>query len=391
MATHRLGLIMHGVTGRMGYNQHLVRSILAIREQGGVVLPNGDRVMPDPILVGRNVDKLAEVASRHGLSRVSTDLAATLADPDDTIFFDAGSTQMRADLLRQAIDAGKHIYCEKPIAETLGDAIAVARLARARGVKSGVVQDKLYLPGLRKLAMLRDSGFFGRILSVRGEFGYWVFEGNWQQAQRPSWNYRKAEGGGIILDMLCHWRYVLDNLFGKVQAVSCLGANHIPERVDEHGQVYSADADDSAYATFQLEGGIVAHINSSWCVRVKRDDLVTFQVDGTLGSAVAGLTRCATQHRVNTPRPVWNPDVPQTTAFNNQWEDVPDNQVYDNGFKAQWEEFIRHVVAGTPWTRDLMEGAKGVQLAELGLKSWAERRWIDVPDLAESMSNSKAA
>jgi len=391
MATHRLGLIMHGVTGRMGYNQHLVRSILAIREQGGVVLPNGDRVMPDPILVGRNVDKLAEVASRHGLSRVSTDLAATLADPDDTIFFDAGSTQMRADLLRQAIDAGKHIYCEKPTAETLGDAIAVARHARARGVKSGVVQDKLYLPGLRKLAMLRDSSFFGRILSVRGEFGYWVFEGNWQQAQRPSWNYRKAEGGGIILDMLCHWRYVLDNLFGKVQAVSCLGANHIPERVDEHGQVYSADADDSAYATFQLEGGIVAHINSSWCVRVKRDDLVTFQVDGTLGSAVAGLTRCATQHRVNTPRPVWNPDVPQTTVFNNQWEDVPDNQVYDNGFKTQWEEFIRHVVAGTPWTRDLMEGAKGVQLAELGLKSWAERRWIDVPDLAESMSNSKAA
>jgi predicted dehydrogenase len=391
MAIHRLGLIMHGVTGRMGYNQHLVRSILAIREQGGVELPNGDRVMPDPILVGRNADKLAEIASRHGLARISTDLAAALADPDDTVFFDAGSTQMRSDLLKSAIEAGKHIYCEKPIAESLDDALAVARLAKARGVKNGVVQDKLYLPGLRKLAMLRDSGFFGRILSVRGEFGYWVFEGDWQQAQRPSWNYRKAEGGGIILDMLCHWRYVLDNLFGKVQAVSCLGANHIPERVDEHGQVYSADADDSAYATFQLEGGIVAQINSSWCVRVKRDDLVTFQVDGTLGSAVAGLTRCATQHRVNTPRPVWNPDVPQTTAFNDQWEDVPDNQVYDNGFKVQWEEFIRHLVVGTPWTRDLMEGAKGVQLAELGLKSWAERRWIDVPDLAESMSGSRAA
>jgi predicted dehydrogenase len=391
MAIHRLGLIMHGVTGRMGYNQHLVRSILAIREQGGVDLPNGDRVMPDPILVGRNADKLAEIASRHGLARISTDLAAALADPDDTVFFDAGSTQMRSDLLKSAIEAGKHIYCEKPIAESLDDALAVARLAKARGVKNGVVQDKLYLPGLRKLAMLRDSGFFGRILSVRGEFGYWVFEGDWQQAQRPSWNYRKAEGGGIILDMLCHWRYVLDDLFGKVQAVSCLGANHIAERVDENGQVYRADADDSAYATFQLEGGVVAHINSSWCVRVKRDDLVTFQVDGTLGSAVAGLTRCATQHRVNTPRPVWNPDVPQTTAFNDQWEDVPDNQVYDNGFKVQWEEFIRHLVVGTPWTRDLMEGAKGVQLAELGLKSWAERRWIDVPDLAESMSGSRAA
>jgi predicted dehydrogenase len=391
MAIHRLGLIMHGVTGRMGYNQHLVRSILAIREEGGVALPNGDRVMPDPILVGRNADKLGEIANRHGVTRVSTDLAAALANPDDTVFFDAGSTQMRADLLKQAIDAGKHIYCEKPIAESLADALGIARLAKARGVKNGVVQDKLYLPGLRKLAMLRDSGFFGRILSVRGEFGYWVFEGDWQPAQRPSWNYRKAEGGGIILDMLCHWRYVLDNLFGKVQAVSCLGANHIPERVDEAGRTYRADTDDSAYATFQLEGGVVAHINSSWCVRVRRDDLVTFQVDGTLGSAVAGLTRCVTQHRVNTPRPVWNPDVPQTTVFNSQWEDVPDNQAYENGFKVQWEEFIRHVVAGTPWTRDLMEGAKGVQLAELGLKSWAERRWIDVPDLAESASGSKAA
>jgi len=391
MATHRLGLIMHGVTGRMGYNQHLVRSILAIREQGGVILPDGDRVMPDPILVGRNADKLDEIASRHGLTRVSTDLAAALANPDDTVFFDAGSTQMRAGLLKSAIEAGKHVYCEKPIAESVDDALAVAQLAKARGVRNGVVQDKLYLPGLRKLAMLRDSGFFGRILSVRGEFGYWVFEGDWQPAQRPSWNYRKADGGGIILDMLCHWRYVLDNLFGRVKAVSCLGANHIPERVDEAGRRYTADADDSAYATFELEGGVVAHINSSWCVRVRRDDLVTFQVDGTHGSAVAGLTRCRTQHRVNTPRPVWNPDIPQAIAFNDQWDDVPDNQVYDNGFKTQWEEFIRHVVAGTPWRFDLMEGAKGVQLAELGLKSWAERRWIDVPDLTETASSSKAA
>ena len=391
MATHRLGLIMHGVTGRMGYNQHLVRSILAIRQQGGVVLPNGDRVMPDPILVGRNAGKLEEIAARHGLERISTDLAAALANADDSVFFDAGSTQMRAGLLRSAIEAGKHVYCEKPIAESVDDALAVARLAKARGVKNGVVQDKLYLPGLRKLAMLRDSGFFGRILSVRGEFGYWVFEGDWQPAQRPSWNYRKADGGGIILDMLCHWRYVLDNLFGRVKSVSCLGANHIPERVDEAGRRYTADADDSAYATFELEGGVVAHINSSWCVRVGRDDLVTFQVDGTHGSAVAGLTRCRTQHRVNTPRPVWNPDIPQAIAFNDQWDDVPDNQVYDNGFKTQWEEFIRHVVAGTPWRFDLMEGVKGVQLAELGLKSWAERRWIDVPDLAEAASSSKAA
>ncbi|MGL4966938.1 MAG: Gfo/Idh/MocA family protein [Inquilinus sp.] len=381
MATQRLGLIMHGITGRMGYNQHLVRSICAIREQGGVVLPNGDKVMPDPILVGRNAEKVEELAKRHGIARWGSDLDKALANRDDTLFFDAGSTQMRAELLTRAIDAGKHIYCEKPISETLEVATKLARHADARGIRHGVVQDKLYLPGLQKIRMLRDAGFFGRIFAVRGEFGYWVFEGDWQAAQRPSWNYRKGDGGGIILDMLCHWRYVLDNLFGEVKSVSCLGATHIPERVDEAGKRYAADADDAAYATFQLEGGVVAHINSSWAVRVRRDDLVTFQVDGTHGSAVAGLTRCYTQHRVNTPRPVWNPDQPQTMKFLDQWEEVPDNTVYDNGFKAQWEDFIRHVVTGSPWKYTLWEGVKGVQLAEAGLQSWAERRWVDLPAL----------
>jgi predicted dehydrogenase len=382
LATHRLGIIMNGVTGRMGLNQHLIRSILAIRDQGGVALPNGDRVMPDPILVGRNAERVAALAREHGVARHTTDLTAALANPDDRLFFDAATTQLRAELVTQAIEAGKDVYCEKPVSDTLDKAVALAKLAKARGIKHGVVQDKLFLPGLRKLRMLRDSGFFGRIFAVRGEFGYWVFEGDWgQPAQRPSWNYKKAEGGGIILDMLCHWRYVLDHTFAPVQAVSCLGATHIPTRVDESGKTYTADVDDAAYATFQLEGGIVAHINSSWAVRVRRDDLVTFQVDGTHGSAVAGLTRCFSQHRVNTPRPVWNPDVPQTMDFYEQWEEVPDNITYENGFKLQWEDFIRHMFAGTPWKHDLVEGAKGVQLAELGLKSWAERRWLDVPKL----------
>jgi predicted dehydrogenase len=382
VATRRLGIIMNGVTGRMGLNQHLVRSIIAIRQQGGVMLRNGDRAMPDPILVGRNADKVAALARQHGIERSTSDLDAALANPDDTVFFDAATTQMRTDLLTRAIERGKHVYCEKPVADSLAKAMAVVRLARERRIKHGVVQDKLFLPGLRKLRMLRDSGFFGRLFAVRGEFGYWVFEGDWgQPAQRPSWNYKKAEGGGIILDMLCHWRYVLDNLFGEVQAVSCMGATHIPERVDEQGRRYKADVDDAAYATFQLAGGVIAHINSSWCVRVRRDDLVTFQVDGTHGSAVAGLTRCFTQARVNTPRPVWNPDEPQTMNFPAQWSEVPDNVTYDNGFKIQWEDFIRHVAADTPWKHDLMEGAKGVQLAELGLQSWAERRWVDVPDL----------
>ena len=381
MAEQRLGLIMHGVTGRMGYNQHLVRSILAIRDQGGIALSNGDRLIVDPIIVGRDADKIERLAKKHNIARWSSDLDAALANPDDTVFFDAGTTLMRASLIEKALAAGKHVYCEKPTSDSLEIAVNLAKTARASGLKHGVVQDKLFLPGLMKLKMLRDSGFFGDILSVRGEFGYWVFEGDWQPAQRPSWNYRKADGGGIILDMLCHWRYVLDNLFGEVKAVSCLGATHIPERVDEKGNSYKADTDDAAYATFELEGGVIAQINSSWTTRVRRDDLVTFHVDGTHGSAVAGLHKCWSQHRVNTPKPVWNPDQPQTMNFFADWEEVPDNWPAQNGFKAQWEMFLRHVAEDAPWDYGLEAGAKGVQLAELGLKSWAERRWLDVPKL----------
>jgi predicted dehydrogenase len=381
VAARRIGIIMNGVTGRMGTNQHLIRSVLAIRQAGGVLLSDGSRVMPDPVLVGRNAEKVSALAHRYGVERWSTDLAAALANRDDEIFFDTGTTQMRPELLEQAIKVGKHIYCEKPIATDLAAAVKVCRLVKQSGLKNGVVQDKLFLPGLLKLKMLRDSGFFGRMFAVRGEFGYWVFEGDWQPAQRPSWNYKAAEGGGIILDMVCHWRYVLDNLFGEVKSVSCLGAHHIPARWDESGKRYDADADDAAYATFQLEGGVIAHINMSWCVRVYRDDLVTFHVDGTHGSAVAGLTDCVIQPRQASPRPVWNPDEKQTIDFRGGWQKVPDNEVYDNGFKVQWEMFIRHVVENAPYRNTLIEGAKGVQLVECALQSWNERRWVDVPAL----------
>jgi predicted dehydrogenase len=372
---------MHGVTGRMGTNQHLSRSIVAIRRQGGVELSDGTRVMPDPVLVGRNAVKLEKLAAEHGVRRWTTDLDAALKSADDTVFFDAASTQLRPALLGKAIAAGKHVYCEKPVATTLADAVSLYRAARKAKVRHGVVQDKLWLPGLLKLKALRDSGFFGRILSVRGEFGYWVFEGNEQAAQRPSWNYRKKDGGGIILDMLCHWRYVLDDLFGEVRSVSCLGTTHIPARWDEAGRKYKATADDAAYATFRLAGGVIAHFNSSWCVRVRRDDLVTFQVDGTRGSAVAGLTRCFTQSLAGTPRPVWNPDVRQTHDFPADWREVPDDKIYDNAFKAEWELFIRHVCEGAPFKWNLLEGAKGLQLVDCALKSWRGRRWIDVPRL----------
>ena len=386
MTTQRLGLIMNGVTGRMGLNQHLIRSIVAIRQQGGVTLSDGRKVMPDPILIGRNAAKIEALARAHGVARWGTDLQAALTDREDSVFFDAGTTQMRPTLLAQAIRAGKHVYCEKPIATNLKEAVDIARLAQGSGLKHGAVQDKLFLPGLRKLAMLKRAGFFGRMLSVRIEFGYWVFEGDLQPIQRPSWNYRAEDGGGIILDMVCHWRYVLDNLFGEVQSISCLGTTHIPQRWDEAGQPYAATADDAAYATIERKGEqgekVIAQVNSSWTTRVRRDDLVTFHVDGTHGSAVAGLQDCRVQSRVATPRPVWNPDVKQTMNFYDQWQEVPDAEVYDNGFKIQWEAFIRHVVEDAPYRWTLPEGAKGVQLVEAASQSWRERRWVDVPALA---------
>jgi len=378
---HSVGIIMNGVTGRMGVNQHLRRSILDIMAQGGVKISDSETIMPRPLLVGRNAAKLEALAQESGGLPWTTELAVALEDPAYSIYFDAQTTDRRVDAVRQAIAAGKHIYCEKPSADSLQGARQLYELAKNKGVKHGVVQDKLWLPGLLKLKTLRGLGFFGRIFSVRGEFGYWVFEGDTIPAQRPSWNYRKADGGGLIMDMLCHWRYVLDNVFGPVRAVSCLGATHIPRRWDEAGRPYDATADDAAYATFELEGGIIAHFNSSWCVRVRRDDLLTIQVDGTHGSAVAGLRHCWIQPHSATPRPVWNPDIDSPLDYFDGWQKVPQQTEFENAFKRQWELFLRHVVADEPFQWNLLEGAKGVQLAEKGLESWRKRAWVDVPAL----------
>jgi predicted dehydrogenase len=377
---HRVGIIMNGVTGRMGLNQHLRRSIQAIVAQGGV--KSGDEIiLPRPLLVGRNAVKLAAISEECGGLPWTTDLDSALSDSSYAVYFDAQTTDRRAPSVHKAIAAGKHVYCEKPSADSLAAALALYRHAGNAGVKHGVVQDKLWLPGLLKLKALRDSGFFGDILSVRGEFGYWVFEGDTVPPQRPSWNYRREQGGGIIIDMLCHWRYVLDNLFGSVKAVSCLGATHVPRRWDESGQPYECTAEDSAYATFELESGILAHFNSSWCVRVRRDDLLTLQVDGTRGSAVAGLRDCWIQPYGATPRPVWNPDVPNPIDFFAGWQKMPDQMSFDNAFKRQWELFLRHVVDDGPFPWGLLEGAKGVQLAELGMESWRKRAWVCVDPL----------
>ena len=377
---HEIGIIMNGVTGRMGLNQHLRRSIHAIMLQGGLKTSE-DIIMPKPILVGRNATKLEAIAKEFGALPWTTDLDSALSDPHYSIYFDAQTTDRRAAAVKKAISAGKHIYCEKPIADNLATALDLYQLAETAHVRHGVVQDKLWLPGMLKLKVLRDTGFFGDILSVRGEFGYWVFEGDHIPAQRPSWNYRKEQGGGIILDMLCHWRYVLDNLFGEVKAVSCFGATHVPKRWDEAGNPYTCTADDSAYATFELEGGVIAHFNSSWAVRVRRDDLLTIQIDGTRGSAVAGLRHCWIQPYGATPRPVWNPDIENGLNFFDGWQKVPEQTTFDNAFKRQWELFLAHVIRDEPFPWTLLAGAKGVQLAECGLASWRKRRWVEIEPL----------
>jgi predicted dehydrogenase len=378
MAQRTVRVIMNGVTGRMGYRQHFIRSILAIRADGGVALPDGDSITVEPILVGRNAEKLAALAAEHDVANFTTNLDEALGDASASVYFDAQVTSERKKSILKAIGAGKHIYTEKPIAESVEEGVELVKAAQDAGVINGVVHDKLYLPGLLKLKRLIDAGFFGRILSVRGEFGYWVFEGDLVPAQRPSWNYRAEDGGGMVLDMFPHWHYVLENLFGKVQAVTAKAVTHIPERWDEQGRKYTATADDSAYAIFELEGDVIAQINSSWAVRVDRGELVEFQVDGTHGSAVAGLFGCRIQPRVATPMPVWNPDLPTTEDFRSQWEQIPDNAEFGNGFRAQWEQFLSDVDAGRPHSYDLAAGVRGLQLAEAGLESSAQGRRVAI-------------
>ena len=381
MKTHTVGIIMNGVTGRMGTNQHLVRSLLAIREQGGLKVGDDEVIVPEPLLVGRNEGKLEALSEAHGGLPYTTDVAGALEDDQWSVYFDAQTTIRRYEAVKAALTAGKHVYCEKPIAMTSAEGMELHRLAEDAGVKHGVVQDKLWLPGVVKLKGLIDKGFFGRILAVRAEFGYYVFPGDEQPAQRPSWNYKKAEGGGIFHDMLSHWRYVVDNLFGNITSLTCLGATHIPNRWDEQGEPYESDADDAAYATFVTDQEIICRFNSSWCTRVRRDDLLTIQVDGLKGSAVAGLRECRVQANADTPRPVWNPDVPSPIDYCEDWTLVDADRTYDNAFKTEWELFLRHVVLDEPFRWTLEEGAKGVQLAELAYDSWHERRWVDVPDL----------
>ena len=381
MKKHKIGIIMNGVTGRMGTNQHLIRSLSAIINEGGIKVNEHDIILPELVLVGRNENKLKKLSERVNVKKWTTNLEGVLADDQYQIYFDAQTTGRRAEAIKKAVAAGKHVYCEKPIATSTEIALELYRECEKAGVKHGVVQDKLWLPGMLKLKRLIEDDFFGKILSVKGDFGYWVFEGHKIPAQRPSWNYRKEDDGGIIVDMLCHWRYVLDNIFGQVKGVFCLGATHISERIDENGKPYNCTADDAAYSIFELEGGIIAQFNSSWTTRVRRDDLLTLQVDGTKGSAVVGLRDCWIQDYDSTPKPVWNPDIPNPIDFKEGWTKVSEHEEFENAFRVQWELYLKHILIDTPFPWNLMEGAKGIQLAELGIESWEKRTWINIPDL----------
>lgn len=381
MKKHKIGIIMNGVTGRMGTNQHLIRSLSAIINEGGIKVNEHDIILPELVLVGRNENKLKKLSERVNVKKWTTNLEGVLADDQYQIYFDAQTTGRRAEAIKKAVAAGKHVYCEKPIATSTEIALELYRECEKAGVKHGVVQDKLWLPGMLKLKRLIEDDFFGKILSVKGDFGYWVFEGHKIPAQRPSWNYRKEDDGGIIVDMLCHWRYVLDNIFGRVKGVFCLGATHISERIDENGKPYNCTADDAAYSIFELEGGIIAQFNSSWTTRVRRDDLLTLQVDGTKGSAVVGLRDCWIQDYDSTPKPVWNPDIPNPIDFKEGWTKVSEHEEFENAFRVQWELYLKHILIDTPFPWNLMEGAKGIQLAELGIESWEKKTWINIPDL----------
>ena len=378
MGERTVSVLIEGATGRLGTTQHL-RSLMAIRSEGGLPLANGDRLVPEPVLLGRDPVKLAALAAANGGLKWSTDRDACLAAPDIAVYFDAAATGGRPARVGAALDSGKHVYVEKPLAETLADALGLARRAERAGLKNGVVQDKLFLPGLIKLRKLYETDFFGRVLSIRLDFGWWVFDGTPYPAQRPSWNYRKAGGGGLILDMFAHWRYIFDRLLGEIKAVSCRLITALPERRDETGNPYRIDVEDTAFAIFELAGGVLAQVSSSWTSRVKRDDLLQIQVDGTRGSAVCGLHRCFVQPLVATPKPFFDPERAQPMVFDEQWQEMPDVEPVRNGYRAGWELFLRHVAEDAPFPSPFREGAKSVQLAEACYQSNRERRWIDLP------------
>jgi predicted dehydrogenase len=382
MAAIDFGIIVNGATGRIGATQHLANALAPIRAEGGLPV-GGDRIVPRLLLVGRDRERLAGIAESYGIGDWSTDLDAALARPDFTVFFDAAATHQRVAALGKAIAAGKHIYSEKPVAPSLAEGHALLEAAQARGLKAGAVEDKLNLPGLQKMLRLAQSGFFGRVTGFKLDFGWWVFDGTERPSQRPSWNYRKSGGGGLTHDMMPHWRYVIEGILGPIARVVAATKTAIPERVDEEGRRYAVDVDDTSVTLAELASGAVGTIICSWATRVRRDDLLTLQIDGTGGSALAGLHRCWVQSAAATSTVRrFNPDTDIGADYRSDWTEVADATAYTNPYRVGWENFLRHVVADAPLLCDFAAGLRDVQLAEACYRSVAQRTWVSIDDIA---------
>jgi predicted dehydrogenase len=380
LAVKDIGIIVNGATGRIASTQHLTNALVPIRAEGGLAV-GGDRLMPRLLLCGRDEKRLAALARENGIDRWTTDLDAALSDPAYSIFFDAAATVQRMPTLTKAVAAGKHIYSEKPVALSVSDGLALLAAVRARNLKHGAVEDKVFLPGLQKLGQLAKQKFFGRVTGFRLDFGWWVFDGLDRKSQRPSWNYKRSGAGGLTMDMYPHWRYVIESILGPIRRIVAATATAIPRRADESGDRYDVDVDDTSLTLAELDNGAVGTIVCSWATRVRRDDLLTFQVDGTGGSAIAGVHRCWTQSAGDTPdvRHI-NPMVDIGFDYRRDWKEVPGPAVHTNPYRIGWERFLRHVVAGEPMASDLSAGVRDVKLVEACHRSAAESKWVALDD-----------
>jgi predicted dehydrogenase len=379
MPQQTTGIIIHGATGRIASTQHLANALVPIIAEGGLAI-GPDRLVPRLLLVGRDAKRLAALAQTYGISESTTDLDAALASRDHSLFFDAAPTAQRFSTLQKAIAAGKHVYSEKPLAPTLAQAKALLREAQARALKHGVVEDKLGLPGLRRLAEVALSGELGRIAGFRLEFGWWIFDGTERATQRPSWNYK--EGGGLLFDMYPHWRYVIEGLIGPVLRVASAHWIATPERIDEDGTRYRVPVEDSAATLVEIEGGVFGTILSSWATRVRRDDLFTLQIDGSRASALATLHRCYLQPAAQTPEIAhFNIAKDIGTDYRTHWTELPSLGAGKIPYRAGWESFLRHVAVDAPLASDFSAGIRDVAFAEVCQRSMAERSWIEMPAL----------